>query len=338
MTGKFNKFLITISALLLIPTLLHAADMEITPFRTTNQSPLAVIRAIPSDSSFTITPKGRFSSALTFDLASNYTSSSVATERILLDGESYRWTLSTRYGVTDRVEIGLDIPFILYGGGVFDSFIVGWHDTFLLPQGGRDTAVKNRLHYSYSKDGKQKLLLDRSGYGFGDVTLMTGVKLYEDLSQVDREALALRVTVKLPTGDSDQLLGDGAIAGTGSLCGGVNRYTDWGTIGLFGSAGLMLSGDGKVLQEQQKNLAGFGTLGLGWGPLSWISFKVQLNANTPLYGGSNLAEISKPPVMLVMGGALKFPGDCILDIGVTEDVSVATAPDVSLHLGLSRQF
>jgi len=338
LTGIHKKVPYFISALLLIPALLHAADMEITPFRTTNQSPLAVIRAIPAESSATLSPKGRLFSSFAFDLAGNYTASSIAAERILLDGESYRWTLSARYGLSERVEVGLDVPFILYGGGIFDSFIIGWHDTFWLPQGGRDTAEKNRLHYSYSKDGEQKLLLDRSGYGIGDVTLTAGVKLLENRSPSATEAASFRATIKLPSGESDKLLGDGAIAGTGSLCGGVNRFTDWGTIGVFGSAGVMISGDGKVLPDQQKNLAGFGTLGLGWGPLSWISFKLQLNANTPLYGGSDLPEISNPSIMLVMGGALKFPGDYILDIGVTEDVSVATAPDVSLHLALSRQF
>lgn len=338
MTGKLKKSLVAICSPLLIPAVLHAADMEITPFRTTNQGPLAVIRAIPAESSAEITPKGRFFSALTFDLASNYTLASSSRENILLDGESYRWTLSARYGLSERVEIGLALPFILYGGGIFDSFIIGWHDTFWLPQGGRDRAVKNRFRYSYSKGGEQKLLLDSSGNGIGDLTLMTGLKLLESRSPSETEAVAFRATLKLPTGDRDQLLGDGAIAGTGSLCGEVNRFTDWGTIGVFGSAGLMVSGDGKVLKEQQKNLAGFGTLGLGWGPLPWISFKVQLNANTPLYGGSDLDEISKPPVMLVMGGTLKFPGDYLLDIGVTEDVSVATAPDVALHLGLSKQF
>jgi uncharacterized protein DUF3187 len=338
LTGKFNQSLIAAGALLLMPILLHAADMEITPFRTTNQSPLAVIHAIPAESSATVTPKGRFSSAFTLDLASNYTSSSITSEQILLDGESYRWTFSPRYGLSERVEIGLDIPFVLYGGGVFDGFIIDWHDTFWLPQGGRDTAVKNRLRYSYSKNGEQRLLLDRSGYGVGDVTLLTGVKLLENRSPFATEAVTFRATVKLPSGDSDKLLGDGAFSGTGSLCGGLNRFTDWGTAGFFGSAGVMISGDGKVLTEQQRNLAGFGTLGVGWGPLPWISFKVQLNANTPLYGGSNLFELSKPAVMLVSGGALKFPGDYVLDIGVSEDVSVATAPDVSLHLGLSRQF
>lgn len=338
MTAKIGRFLFPICALLLMPALLHAADMEITPFRTTNQSPLAVIHAVPAESSATITPKGRLFSAFTLDIASNYTLSSNSTERILLDGESYRWTLSARYGLSDRVEAGLALPFILYGGGIFDSFIIGWHDTFWLPQGGRDRAAKNRFRYSYNKDGEQKLLLDDSGNGLGDLTLMAGVKLLENRSPSETEAVAFRATIKLPTGDSDKLLGDGAVAGTGSLCGEVNSFTEWGTIGVFGSAGLLVTGDGKVLKDQQKNLAGFGTLGLGWGPYSWISFKVQLNGNTPLYGGSRLAEISRSPLMLVMGGALKFPQDYILDIGVTEDVAVATAPDVALHLGLSHQF
>jgi Protein of unknown function (DUF3187) len=338
LTGKFLKSLFCICSLLLIPTALQASDVEITPFRTTNQSPLVVIHALPADSSSTITSKGRFSTAFTFDLASNYTFRSLSNESILLDGESYRWTLSTRYGLIDRMEIGLDIPYMLYGGGVLDSFIVGWHDAFGLPQGGRKNAPKNRLRYSYSKDGAQKLLIDQSGNGIGDLTLTTGVKLYESGSPSEKDTLALRATVKLPTGDSDLLLGDGAFSGTGSLCGGINSFTEWGTVGLFGSAGVMLSGEGKVLNDQQKNLAGFGTLGLGWGPLSWISFKVQLNANTPLYGDSNLTQLSRPGVMFVSGGALKIPGDYILDIGVSEDVAVATAPDVSLHLALSRQF
>jgi uncharacterized protein DUF3187 len=338
LTGTFDRALVVIIALLLMPAALHAADMEITPFRTTNQSPLAVIHAIPADSSSTITPKGRFFSAVTLDLASDYTFSSSSDEAILLDGESYRWTLSPRYGLTDRVEIGLDIPFMLYGGGFLDSFIIDWHDAFGLPQGGRNSAAKNRLRYSYNKGGEQQLQLNRSGSGLGDVTLTTGVKLHEDRSPSSMETLAFRATVKLPTGDSDQLLGDGAFSGTGSLCGGINRFTEWGTLGVFGSAGIMLTEKGKVLSEQQKNLAGFGTLGVGWGPYSWISFKLQLNANTPLYGKSALDELSRSGIMLVSGGALKFPGDCILDIGVSEDVAVATAPDVAFHFGLSRQF
>ena len=324
--------------LLLFPTVLLAADMEITPFRVTNQSPLVMIQPIPAESSAGIVPKGKFSAALTFDLANNYTESTAGKETILLDGESYRWTLSTRYGLTDKLEVGIEIPWIDSSGGFLDSFIIDWHDTFGMPQGGRDGAPKNKINYSYANSDGQRLMMDSSGSGLGDIVLTGGMKLYEEKSAAVHDSFALRSTVKLPTGDSDALRGSGAFGGTVSLCGASNHFTEWGALGFFGSVGGMISAKGDVLKDQQEPLAAFGTLGLGWGPAPWISFKVQINANTPLYKDSSLAELSDTAVMLVTGGALQLPGDYQLDIGVAEDISVATAPDVAFHLGLSRTF
>lgn len=324
--------------LLLFPATLFASDMEITPFRTTNQSPLVMIHPLPAEASAAISPKGKFSTALTFDLANSYASSSAGAEKILLDGESCRWTLSSRYGLTDRIEVGVELPWVMYGGGFLDSFIVDWHDTFAMPQGGRDVAPKSRISYSYSKAGARKLLMDSSGSGIGDIVLTGGLKLYEEKSPLLRDALSVRTTIKLPSGDSEALRGNGAFGGTVSLCGAANYFTERGVFGIFGSVGGMVSAKGDLLKDQQEPFAAFGTFGLGWGPASWLSFKIQVNANTPLYKDSSLAELSKPGVMLVTGGALKFPGDYQLDLGVAEDVSVATAPDVAFHFGLSKVF
>jgi len=152
------------------------------------------------------------------------------------------------------------------------------------------------------------------------------------------DAIALRATLKLPTGDSANLRGNGAVGGTVSLCGASNHFTEWGALGLFGSLGGMISAKGDVLKDQQEQVAAFGTVGLGIGPAPWISFKVQINANTPLYKDSSLDELSKSGVMLVIGGALQLPADYQLDIGVSEDISVSTSPDVAFHLGLSKVF
>jgi len=240
--------------------------------------------------------------------------------------------------LTDKIEVGIEIPWIAYSGGFLDSFIIDWHDTFGMPQGGRDSAPKNKLKYNYTKSGSQRLQMDSSGSGPGDIVLTGGMKLYEEKSVAVHDALALRATVKLPTGDSDALRGSGAVGGTVSFCGASNHFTEWGTLGLYGSVGGMVSAKGDVLKEQQEPVAAFGTVGLGLGPAPWISFKVQINANTPLYKDSSLAELSKSGVMLVTGGALQLPGDYQLDIGVSEDISVATAPDVAFHLGLSKVF
>jgi hypothetical protein len=164
------------------------------------------------------------------------------------------------------------------------------------------------------------------------------MKLYEFSGRDAHDALALRAAIKLPTGNSRYLQGSGSTDFAISLCGSMNGFTEWGALGVFGSLGGMVATQGEVLADQQNRLAGFGTLGLGWGPTEWISFKVQLDGHTPLYHGSALTELSTSSLMLTTGGALKLPQGYQLDIGVSEDVAVATAPDVAFHLGLSKRF
>jgi len=315
-----------------------AADMEITPFRTVNQSPLAQIYGLPAESSATVTPAGRLTVNLTQDIASEYTLNRNPSEQIILDGESYRWTLAARYGIGERFEAGVEIPYILYGGGFMDGLIIDWHRTFGLHQGGRDAAVKDRLSYRYTKNGVEKLRMEQAGSGIGDIVLSGGMKLIDDQGSTARDSLALRSSIKLPTGDSGSLRGSGSTDFSLSLCGSMNNFTEWGSLGVFGSLGGLAMTRGDVLADQQNHLAGFGTLGLGWGPAEWISFKVQINAHTPIYHDSSLEELSQTAVMLVGGGALQLPGGYLLDISVSEDAAVATAPDFGFSLGLSKRF
>lgn len=319
-------------------TVARAEDMAITPFRTVNQSPLAQIYGLPGETGADIVGSGLVMLALTQDVSSNYTVSSNAREQIALDGETYRTTLYARYGFMPRWEVGIEIPYIVQGGGFLDSFIVDWHKAFGLPQGGRESAPKDRLSYRYRKDGIQKLKMEQSGSGIGDMSLAAGFGLYEYRDDASHDLLALRAALKLPTGDSSSLRGSGGTDFMLQMCGSMTHFSEWGSLGVFGSAGGVVMSDGDVLRDQRNNLAGFGTLGLGWGPASWISFKVQLNGNTPLYRGSSLDELSGSSLMLVSGGALRLPGNYLLDIGVSEDVAVATAPDVSFHLGLIKRF
>lgn len=336
-----NKFLVLLISLFCSAgvAVAVAADMEITPFSTFNQSPLTRIYGLPHDTGADIVPPGIFRIALNQDLSSNYTVNSSSREQITLDGETYRMTFAARYGLAPKFEGGVEIPYLLQGGGFLDSFIVDWHKSFGLPQGGRDIAPKNRVNYSYRKDGKQKLLMDHASSGIGDISLTGGFSLY-DVSGTGHQdnRLALKGAVKFPTGDSSYLFGSGSTDVMLQLCGSTINYSDWGSLGVFGSVGALAMSRSDVLSDQHNPLAGVGTLGFGWGPSSWISFKAQLNGNTPLYRSSSLAEISNSSLLLIFGGAIRFPGEYLLDIGVEEDVAVGTAPDVSFHLGLSKKF
>jgi hypothetical protein len=311
-----------------------AADMTITPFSTFNQNPLAQIYGLPHDTSSDIVSTGSYHVRLTGDLSSNYRTLKTTREQIVLDGETSRTTLAARYGIAQGYEAGIEIPYISLGGGFLDSFIIDWHNMFGLPQGGRDSAPKNRLNYSYSKDGVQKVSQTRDVSGVGDISLTGGIRLYDSGGSGYLNRVSLKGAVKFPTGESKHLLGSGGTDIMLQFCGSMER----GTVGLFGSVGGVAMSRGTVLADQHTPFAGVATLGAGWVPASWITFKVQLNGSTPLYSGSSLAELAKFPLLLVIGGAVRLPGEYLLDIGVGEDVAVGTVPDVSFHLGVSRYF
>jgi hypothetical protein len=317
----------------------RAASLAATPFYTVNQSPVIQIFGLPAPESATVQAPGKLWGLAAFDIASNYALDSNRRERILLDGESYRTTLTLRYGVAPGLEAGLDLPLVGYSGGILDGLIEGWHNFFHLPQGGRPDAPRDRLLFSYQKDNQELLHRDSDSYGLGDLRLSGAWQLYRG-GNTHQRALALRASLKLPTGSSSRLHGSGstdfALWLTG--CDDYQFSDSQMHLALFGAAGALALTDGRVLEHQQKNLVGFGTVGLGWAPTDWIAFKTQLALNTPFYGNSDLRELGQSAVQLIFGGALGFSARTALDIGVSEDVSVNTSPDLAVHLGLSHQF
>jgi len=332
-----------ISLPLLLSTLLlqspvPAAALEIEPFRTANRNPLVHGYGLPSERTPHLLPAGTWSTAVTQDVASIYSDSSTGTEQLLLDGEQYRWALTAKYALNDRLELGLELPVIHQSGGGLDSMIIDWHNLWGLPQGGRDSAPKNRLTYRYSKDGNQRLNVTDTSTGIGDLSLLAGYRLFDHHQGGDHDAVAIRMQLKLPTGDSDSLHGTGSTDLALFLTGATNRTTEWGTLGVYGAAGGMFSSDGDLLNKQRENLIGFGSAGIGWSPADWIAFKAQLDINTAYYRDSSLDELSTTALMLTIGGTLQLSDNYLLDIGLSEDLAVATAPDVTFHLGLSARF
>jgi len=313
-----------------------AAAAEVQPFFTHNLQPTVQVYGLPATEGGRLLPAGRGEGRLVLEAASLYTDHASGPEQILFDGELYRTTLALRYGIAPDWELGIDLPLVGQAGGFLDDFIKGWHNFFDLPQGGRDTAVDNRLDYRYQHGGTTELTLTDSGAGLGDVQLLAGWQLWSDGPQ-RRRALALRGGIKLPTGDSDHLYGSGSTDLHLRL-----TATDAATLAplhltLFASGGLLHLGDGDVLPARQRHTVLFGSLGCGWRPLDLLALKLQLDGHSAFYH-SALPELGDPSAQLVMGGSLFFGDDWTLDIGVGEDIAVSTAPDVVFHLALAGRF
>jgi hypothetical protein len=326
-----------ILAALILGYAMQVDGAEITPFYTTNQSPLVQIFGLPPADNATVLPTGKISALLAVDVASNNAKDFSSREDILLDGENYRFTLALRYGIVKGVEAGIDVPYVGQGGGFLDSFIIGWHDFFNLPQGGRKEERRNRLLYTYTKDGQNRLLINDSSFAPGDIRLSGGIQLYHDGTENPR-AVALRASLKLPTGDSNELHGSGSADFALWLSASDDYRLPIGHLTLFGAAGGMVMGTGDILRGQQRNVAGFGSLGLGWSPVEWIGFKVETSGHTGFYKDSDLRELSNGALQLIIGGTLAFTPRTSLDIGVSEDIAVNTSPDVAFNLALRQLF
>ena len=321
--------------ILFLSPYLHAVEMG--PFYTQNQSPLVQIFGLPSIGEASVLPRQKADLRLIVDLANNFVNDKTPNESIVLDGESTRFSLDARYGIAKNFEVGLTIPYIIEGGGVTDGFIDWYHSTFGFPAGGRDQAPKKRLLYQYQKDGQERLKVDQSGHGIGDIQLTGAFQLYRNPDKPSR-AISLRTSLKLPTGDSEQLHGSGSTDLSLWVTAGDDYRISAGHFTLYGAAGIMGMTEGNVLKEQQRNGVGFGCLGIGWSPARWIAFKIQANGHTSFYKDSELATLNQSSIQLTMGGTLAFSEKISLDLGVTEDVVVKTSPDVVFHLALRGSF
>jgi hypothetical protein len=333
--GSFGWAMVAAVSLCFTAPALDAFD--ITPFNANNQSPIVQIYGLPRVENALLLLSGQKTFQATLDHSSNNVDESNSRERILLDGETTRITFSCRYGLSEKWELGIEIPYILHGGGFLDGFLIDYHDLFGFPQGGRDQAPRNRLLYRYSRDGVEKLKVDGSGSGPGDVSLSAGLQLYND-GRPHPLALALRGKIKLPTGDSDTLHGSSSIDGSLSIAASNSFLLPLGHGTVFTSAGLMAMTRGNVLPEQQQDFVGFGTIGAGWQPRSWIAFKVQLDGHTPFYRESALKALGANAGQLLIGGTLGLSERTTLDIAVSEDIVTTTSPDVAFHFNLTTLF
>jgi len=321
--------------ILFLPLILPAA--EITPFYTQNQSPVIQIFGLPSVGEPSLVAARKADLRWIVNHASNFIEDQTPRESIILDGESTRISLDVRYGISKNFEVGLAIPYRIEGRGFTDGFIDWYHDTFGFPAGGRDQAPKNRLLYQYQKDRRVLLQVNESSHGIGDIQLMGGLQLYQSASKPSR-AISLRTSLKLPTGDSQQLHGSGSHDLSLWMIAGEDFRPGMGHITLFGAGGLMGMTEGDVLKDQQRNWVGFGVLGFGWSPARWIAFKIQANGHTAFYKDSGLEELNGSPVQLTIGGTLAFSENIHLDLGVTEDLLTRASPDVVFHLALRGTF
>ena len=270
-------------------------------------------------------------------MVSHMVSAQSETEWMLTDGETYRQSVTLRHGLGNGWEALFETSAVSHTRGVFDGFIRDWHSFFGLPQGGRDTAPRNRLAFTYVRHGRTLVDLDDSVSSTGGITVGLGRKLERNYLQND--GLVLRGAVSFPTGNEDALAGPDGLSASiwAETSGQLFRPGDGGSRAWsYGSTlGIQVASTQAVLSGIGERLIAFGRLGVTWALLDRLSLTAQLDVNSTPYNGSSLAPLAGPVVMLGFGGVCKLSPHTAIEIAISEDDGARhAAADFGVHVTL----
>jgi len=276
-----------------------------------------------------LAPRGRTQWDLSLTTSSHSISDTRQDESIILDGETTRLELSWRRGIGDRLELGVELPYLWHESGGLDSFVQSWHDLLGFPGGFRGTRPSDTIEFLYQDPSGPRIDFRRNVNGPGDVRLLAGWALQRS----ETSSLALRAGLKLPTGNSADLLGSGGIDTSIGLAGDYRELLGLTDLNGFFRLNAVLLGEPDLLSDIYRDVAGHASLGLGYRLTDWLELRAQGTVRTATHD-STIEVIGDPSGTMTFGGNLRIGNGYFLTIAVSEDVKVHSAPDVSFRLAL----
>lgn len=161
---------------------------------------------IPGDRA-AVLPKGKLDIRTELAETNTVLSEQTPTSSATLKLETLRSGLFFRYGLTDKLEVGIEIPAIYEYRGFLTGLIT---QTERLTSGLAPTRQKlenTGFAYNVNKNGQTLFKGTQGSFGQGDITLGGKYQLFKESERMP--ALSARALVKVPTGESAADLGSG---------------------------------------------------------------------------------------------------------------------------------
>ena len=304
-----------------------AVDQSAIP--TVNRMPLIRLLGLPVAENADIVAKGHSKFQLSFEHSSLFNVDDAGPQQAFIDGESSSLTFSYRRAVSDRLVLGAELPVISHQSGFMDSFVEGWHRTFGFPNGRRDEFPRDQLRYSITTPNGS-IDLNSSATGIGDIALLAQYKLHD----TNASRLTGQLRVELPSGDADELSGSGSVdVAIGALYANSQLLSAVGAHFNAGG-GVLFPGDSDLLPELQKNTVFYANATLARRLFKdWLTVKLQLEAHTALYN-TDIKPLGSTSVQFSFGAGIRLSKRWLMNVAMSEDIAVRTAPDFTILLGL----
>ena len=158
--------------------------------------------------------------------------------------ETLRSGLFLRYGATDKLELGLEVPVLYRYQGFMNGAITATERATTGESPARAALRQSNFLFNVTRNGQTIMNGGPGAMGLGDTTLMSKYQLM--IEGAAMPAVSLRGAVKLPTGDQSAFFGSGSpdfglglaaeklVAGRWLLYANVTGVVPTGTIAGFG--------------------------------------------------------------------------------------------------------
>ncbi len=179
------------------------------PLEVINQFPPHMIFLTPRPHSPQLLGKNGFEGAVAVDYFSIYANAAASSQRILMDMEATVVDFRLAYGLSDRCDFFLRVPWVSMNGGFLDEPLEIFHDTFGLPNYGKEKSPDNAFTYVMRKDGQSWFDSQEGGVHLTDLTMALKINLFSSKISFPMDA-SLTYEIKAPSGDAAYGFGSGA--------------------------------------------------------------------------------------------------------------------------------
>lgn len=265
------------------------------PLLTRTQNPLYLqLLAMPMESPQTLNDNQHEATlATTFSNLFEFDQS--GTTQTNLDMELWRTALTFSYGISDELDVKIEIPFISNTGGFLDGFVQWYHSTLGVPNAGRDLVANGQFSYQVVQNGVTLINYAQSPFGLSDITLRGKYLLSDKISLPFK--LAITPYIKLPTGLASKGLSSGHVDAGISVLAQKNLKRFCFTTQL----GATVLGSVNNLSAVTKRT--FFTFGQSFEfqITNYLSALVQLSGNTTAFKNIDSTDLSDPVIDLNVG-------------------------------------
>ena len=251
-------------------------------------------------------------------------------ETLLIDAENYRYDFSVGYQ-QKKWRLSAKLPLIFNQSGSFDSAIEDWHSFFGLPQGGRISRPHNQLDINYTKNDQTFFSQTEATNDIGDVA----VSLSYTLANTEKNLRAISFAIDLPTGSEENISGNEAVDIALWLS---QAYKPSQLSRLYGLLGVSLPGKGGQLASLQASTIWAGQIGLEYELYTDWNAILQFDTHTAFIENSQLRPLGNSLQIQIGLRVIKVTENYDADLFFSEDISVGSAPDITIGFRLYRNY